>query len=269
MPDFNAFVTQRIDFAPGLMVLQVAPDGWALPAFKPGQFSVLGLNASTARCAEAEPEDLPPAKDAFIRRAYSIASSSMEREYLEFYIALVRSGSLTPRLFSLQAGDRLWLSPKATGLFTLEQVPEDQNLVFISTGTGLAPYMSMIHTHLDPGHPRRIAIIQGARNSGDLGYRTELFHLQHLAPTFSYLPVITRPAAELVPWKGHTGRLQTFWQRHELDKVWGFAPHPSHTHLFLCGNPGMIEAMKPLLAAEGFSLHSRQEPGQVHVEEYW
>ena len=269
MPALNAIVTQRIDFAPGLMVLRVAPEGWELPAFKPGQYSVLGLAASAPRCADAEPEDPTPAPDAFIRRAYSIASSSMEQEYLEFYIAQVKSGALTPRLFSLQVGDRVWLSPKATGLFTLEQVPEDKNLVFISTGTGLAPYMSMIHTHLQPGQPRRIAIIQGARNSWDLGYRAELFHLQHLARNFTYIPVITRPAGELVPWKGHTGRLQAFWAQRELEKIWGFAPEPSHTHIFLCGNPDMIDAMKPLLEAEGFALHSKQVPGQIHVEEYW
>ena len=210
MPELNAFVTQRIDFAPGLAVLRVAPDGWELPTFKPGQFAVLGLPASAARCADSEPEDPPPAPDVFIRRAYSIASSSIEREYLEFYIAHVKSGSLTPRLFYLQVGDRLWLSPKATGLFTLEQVPEDQNLVFISTGTGLAPYMSMIHTHLNPNQQRKIAVIQGARNSWDLGYRTELFHMQHLALNFTYMPVITRPTAELVPWERPYGAASEF-----------------------------------------------------------
>ena len=141
--------------------------------------------------------------------------------------------------------------------------------MFISTGTGLAPYMSMIHTHLNPSQPRRIAIVQGARNSWDLGYRGELFHLQHLAQNFTYIPVITRPAGELVPWKGHTGRLQAFWAQHELEKVWGFAPEPANTHIFLCGNPDMIDAMKPLLEAEGFTLHTRQVPGQIHVEEYW
>ena len=73
-----------------------------LPAFKPGQYSVLGLAASATRCADAEPEDPPPAPDAFIRRAYSIASSSMEREYLEFYIAHVKSG-VRARLFSLKS----------------------------------------------------------------------------------------------------------------------------------------------------------------------
>jgi len=269
MPDLNAIVIQRMDFAPGLMVLRVAPDDWELPAFKPGQFSVLGLAASAPRCPDAEPEDPMPAPDAFIRRAYSIASSSLEREYLEFYIAHVKSGALTPRLFSLQVGDRVWLSPKATGLFTLDEVPEDQNLVFISTGTGLAPYMSMIHTHLRPDHSRRFAILQGARNSWDLGYRTELFHLQHLAPNFRYLPIITRPADELVPWKGHTGRLQAFWTQGERNQACGFTPEPAHTHVFLCGNPDMIDAMKPLLEAEGFTLHTKQQPGQIHVEEYW
>ena len=64
-----------------------------------------------------------------IRRAYSIASSSRIGEYMEFYIALVTSGALTPRLFDLSIGDPIWLSPKVTGMFTLEQVPAGKNLV--------------------------------------------------------------------------------------------------------------------------------------------
>ena len=67
---------------------------------------------------------------------------------MEFYVALVTSGALTPRLFALNIGDRLWLGTKITGMFTFDQVPEDQNVVMIATGTGLAPYMSMLTTHL-------------------------------------------------------------------------------------------------------------------------
>ena len=97
----NAIVTQRIEVAPGLMVLRVVPDGWHLPEFTPGQFAVLGLPPDAARCPGADIEDQTPRPDRLIRRAYSIASSSVAREYLEFYINLVRSGSLSPRLFAL------------------------------------------------------------------------------------------------------------------------------------------------------------------------
>lgn len=268
MPDLNAVVTQRIDFAPGLMILRVAPDGWELPAFKPGQFSVLGLPASSPRAEEAGPENPVPAPDSFIRRAYSIASSSTEREYLEFYIAMVTSGALTPRLFALKVGDRVFLSPKATGMFTLDQVAPEQNLIFIGTGTGLAPYMSMIRTHVEANEPRKFFVLHGARNSWDLGYRTELFYLQRFASNFTYAPIIDGPEKEIVPWRGHIGFAQDLWKEGVIEKTWGFKPSPSNSHIFLCGNPLMIEAMVKVLTDEGFTVHTKQNPGQIHIEEF-
>lgn len=267
MSELNAVVTQRIDFAPGLMILRVAPVGWELPAFRAGQYSVLGLPASAPRVADATPEAPVPAPDTFIRRAYSIASSSSEREYLEFYITLVKSGALTSRLFALDVGDRVFMSPRTTGMFTLDQVARDQNLVFIGTGTGLAPYMSMIRTHVEAHEPRRFFVIHGARNSWDLGYRTELFYLQRFAPNFTYLPTIDHPDGEAVSWKGRVGYAQDAWKQGVVEQAWGFRPSPADTHIFLCGNPRMLEAMKETLAKEGFSLHSKQAPGQIHIEE--
>jgi len=148
MPELNAVVTHREVLAPGLMIMRVAPVGWTLPAFSAGQFGVLGLPAGAPRSEGSDPEPEPP-KEAMVRRAYSIASSSLASEFLEFYIVEVPSGVLTPRLFALKVGDPLWVGPKFTGLFTLDQVAPERNLVFIATGTGLAPYMSMLRTHLD------------------------------------------------------------------------------------------------------------------------
>ena len=97
----NAVVIQRIEISPELVVLRVASDGWELPPFEAGQFAVLGLSGKSARITWSDPEEEPPEPERLIRRAYSIASSSVSNEYLEFYILLVRSGQLTPRLFSL------------------------------------------------------------------------------------------------------------------------------------------------------------------------
>ena len=171
-------VTQQIEVAPGLMILRVAPDGWELPDFLPGQYVVLGLPAGAPRCADSDPE--PPSGDPnkLIRRAYSIASSSVAREYLEFYITLVRSGELTPRLFSLQVGQRLWVGRKVTGMFTLRDVPQDKQLVLLATGTGIAPYMSMVRTVLATEGTQRFAVVHGARHSWDLGYQGELIAVQ-------------------------------------------------------------------------------------------
>jgi ferredoxin--NADP+ reductase len=264
-----AVVTQRVDVAPELIILRVAADGWELPNFVAGQYVVLGLPGSAPRCSDSDPEPEPPDPNKIIRRAYSIASSSLAWQYMEFYISLVRSGELTPRLFKLGLGDRLGMGRKVTGMFTLSQVPADQHVVLIATGTGVAPYMSMIRTSLSADSPRRIAVIHGARHSWDLGYHAELMSLAHICPKLTYIPVVSRPNEEPVPWGGKSGHCQDIWTTRQLNDLWGLHLDPGNTHVFLCGNPAMIEQMVGILGTEGFREHSRKTPGQVHTEKYW
>lgn len=127
-----------------------------------------------------------------IRRAYSIASSSKVREYVELYVTFVRSGELTPRLWMLHPGDRLWLGPKATGHFTMDPVPPGKNVVLVGTGTGLAPYMSMIRDHHRCNRGRRFVVVHGARYVQELGYRSELEALDRGCSTLVYLPTVSR-----------------------------------------------------------------------------
>ena len=266
----NAVVTQRIEVAPGLFILQVVPDGWPLPPFRPGQFAVLGLPPEAPRHPMADPTDDPPPKPGvLIRRSYSIASSSADQQYLEFYLNLVRSGSLTPRLCALEVGDRLWLGPRISGLFTFDQLPDGVNLVMVATGTGLAPYMSMLRTDLEHEKNRRLAVLHSARHSWDLGYRAELIMMERLRRNLTYVATVSRPQEEPVPWGGLVGHVQELWQRRILEGIWGFRPEPENTHVFLSGNPDMIEEMAAILAAEGFREHTPQRPGEVHAERYW
>jgi ferredoxin--NADP+ reductase len=265
----NAVVTHRSEVAPGLMILRVAPDGWTLPSFKPGQFAVLGLPHDAPRHPLSDPDEPPTKPGALIRRSYSIASSSRENEYLEFFLNFVRSGSLTPRLFHLGPGDRVWLGPKITGLFTFDQVPPDVNVVMIGTGTGLAPYMSMLRTFATEMPKRRLAVIHGARHSWDLAYRDELVTTQRVRPGLAYLATVSRPEEEPVPWGGECGRVQDVWARRRVAEAWGVPPSPADTHVLLCGNPTMIEDMIELLGSEGYREHTRQQAGEVHVERYW
>ena len=264
----NSVVTAKMELSPRLMIMRVATVGWPLPEFEPGQFAVLGLPGSAPRSRLSEPEISPSDPDKLIRRAYSIASSSLTREYMEFYINMVSNGALTPRLFALEVGDNIWLSPKITGMFTLDQVPPDKNVVMIATGTGLAPYISMLGTDLMCGTRRHYAVLHGAYHSWDLGYRSELLTLQHLCQNFTYIATIDRPQDEPVPWTGCTGWVQDLWKREVVTKAWGLQPTPANTHVFLCGNPAMIESMEEVLTQEGFRLPTHSQPGEIHAERF-
>ncbi|MBI3794434.1 MAG: hypothetical protein HY280_06865 [Nitrospinae bacterium] len=111
----NAVLLKRVEVAPGLIILSVKPDGWKLPVFEPGQYAVLGLSGSALRTDLSDPETEALPADKIIKRAYSIASSSKENEYVELYITLIRSGSLTPRIFALKEGDKIFLADKFKG----------------------------------------------------------------------------------------------------------------------------------------------------------
>lgn len=266
---YNAVVAQRVEVASGLAILRVVPRGWALTGFKAGQYTVLGLLGSAPRASLTDPEEPPSPPEKLIRRAYSIASSSVDSEFAEFYVTLVRSGALTPRLFALKPGDPLWLSPKVVGMFTLDRVPRGKDILLIATGTGIAPYMSMLRTHLADMGSARVAVVHGARHSWDLGYRAELATMQRLCPNFRYVPILSGADEEPLRWMGCTGFINDHWAEGGLRKELGFSPDPEGTHIFLCGNPLMIEAMLPLLAAEGFKEQTPQRPGTVHLERYW
>ncbi|MEE9614380.1 MAG: ferredoxin--NADP reductase [Thermodesulfobacteriota bacterium] len=271
MPELNAVVTQRVELAPGLIVLRVKPEGWALPDFIAGQFTVLGLPGSAPRITFSDGEEPAPEPEKMIKRAYSIASSSVEKEYVEFYITLIRSGALTPRLFSLKVGDKLWMSQKFVGIFTLSQIEREDtggNIILLATGTGIAPYMSMLRTELERGDSRCYAVVHGARHSWDLGYRAELRTMARICKNFNYVPVISRPDEEPAGWGGKAGYIQDVWTD-DIETLFGFKPSPEDTHIFLCGNPAMIETMTDRLSSDGYAEHTKKQPGQIHTEKFW
>lgn len=252
--EFNAKILSISNVDGNLKIFRVAPQQGNIVEFRPGQFAVLAL---------------PNQNGEWIKRAYSIASSSKQNEYLEFYVALVSKGGFTPLLFALNENSPIYLAPKISGLFTLNDVPPDQHIVLISTGTGLAPYMSMLRSTFVCNSRQRIAIIHGARQSTELGYKNELESFAQLCKNFAYIPIISRPQNEVTPWNGHTGHVQDIWKNGILEKTWGFKLTPNNCHFFLCGNPAMIEANKEMLLKEGYLNHSKHSPGNIHIESFW
>lgn len=268
--ELNAVLAERIDYGSALAIFRVIPKGWDIPNFKPGQYSTLGVYASTARAVGCEPDKTPIADPTkLLKRAYSIASAPSEKNYVEFNIALVRQGLFTPRLWSLKVGDSLFMGPKITGTFIMDSVPEDKNVVFVGTGTGLGPFMSMISDSFKAGSNRHFAVFHGVRTSQELAYRGELINLARFHPNFHYFPIISRPHEDKAPWKGITGHVQKLWESKVLDQAFPGGATPENTHFFLCGSPNMIKDLTALLGASGFTEHTHKTPGQVHIEKYW
>jgi ferredoxin--NADP+ reductase len=263
----NSVITQILQVSPIMKIIRVKPVGWEFPEFKGGQFVALALPGSAERCPEATDEfETPADPDKLIKRAYSIASTSTA-DFVEFYITLVHSGALTPRLFNLNIGDKVWMGKKGVGMFTLDAVHEDRNIVLIATGTGVAPYMSMLRSDALK-RKGNIMVVHGAANSWDLGYSSELQLLESMFDSFTYYPTITEPEKEPAGWAGDTRYIGDIWADDFAEKKWGFRPSPEDTSFFLCGNPRMIEGMIDLLRKDGFIEHKRKTPGQIHVEEF-
>ncbi len=264
----NCTLIERQDLANDLAVLRVKPDR-ELFGFRAGQYAVIGLPASAPRFEHSEPDDdEAPTASKLIRRAYSIASSSKTNEYVELYVTLVRSGELTPRLWLLRTGDRLWLSPSAKGHFTMDDLPQDKNVVLIGTGTGLAPYISMIREHHRCNSGRTFVVVHGARHVRELGYRDELEVLDRDCGTLVYVPTVSRPEPE-EGWRGHVGRVQSVFADGTIDAALDGSMSPSATHAFVSGNPEMVEDIQRLLLGQGYTLHNARLPGTLHVERYW
>ena len=265
---YNATVT-AVDFlTPDLFILKVKPDQHPAP-FTSGQYVLLGLSSNIPRRADCPPEFKEAKPDRLVLRSYSIASGGHETDLIEFYISVVSNGSLTPRLTQLKPGDRLNLGEKIRGFFTLDTVPASHEwVVLAATGTGLAPYVSMMRAHMEKPFPFRFLILHGAPHGWELGYQKELSLYSRLLKNVTYIPSITR-VKEDPWWAGETGRITRYFDTPVLKEKLGLDFDPAKTSVFLCGNPAMIDQVKTILEPKGYTVHKTEAPGSLHTEEYW
>lgn len=262
---YNATVVGKIQMTPDLMVLRVDTDQ-PRESFEAGQYTVLGLYGREGRSENSAAEVVPAEDDKLIQRPYSIASAKTQLKQLEFFISQVKSGQLTPRLFNLELGDRLYVSERIVGVFTLADTPEGRDIVMIATGTGIAPYLSFLRSYLISRPASRMAVIQGAAKQWDLGYSSELSFLDDSFPNFYYLPTLTDAGST---WTGYELWIEEMLDQAVVEEETGIAVDPARTHFFLCGNPEMIKQVSAWLADYGYEKHTRRNPGSLHVEEFW
>jgi len=301
---YNATIVDVRRLHDELTILRVEPDAEPL-VYEPGQYTTLGLGSWEPRVAGCQPED-PAEGDhlELVKRAYSISSRLINDQgelvrpgterVLEFYVSLVRQATphpppLTPRLFALEPGNRLFVGPKAHGRYTHAGVAEDDDVLFAATGTGEAPHNAMIAELLARGHRGRIASIVCVRFRKDLGYLAEHRELERRFDRFRYVPLTTREGENVDASRADfVGKLyvQDLFASPDFEERTGIALLPERTHVFLCGNPDMIGApvhprdslrrfaaergMVELLEKRGFTVDAPpHQPGNVHFEKYW
>ena len=234
----SATVTQRTDWAPGLFSLVL--DG-AAPPFVPGQFASLGRMGH----------------DGWVQRSYSLASAPDAAP--EVFLVEVPGGRLTPALDALQIGDHLAIGPRAAGHFTLHRVPDATVLWLVATGTGLAPYLSMLRAGVT-GRFGRVIVVHGVRESAHLAYAAELDAM----PGVQRIGVVSREAGGTL-----VGRITERIADGSLEDAAGAALAAGQGQVLLCGNPAMVAEVQTLLADRGMLRNRPSAPGQVTAERYW
>lgn len=300
---YNAQIIDRLDVHDELTILRVSPDD-GTTGFAPGQYSVMGLGNWEPRVPGCEEEHLEVKNvRRLLKRAYSFSCSMLDEggrlhrpadfPYFEFYVVLVRYGEthppgLTPRLFALGAGDRLYVGPKATGHYTLDSVQSRDDVILLATGTGEAPHNAMVAHLLSSGHGGRIVAVTCVRQKRDLGYVETHRQLERAHANYRYLTLTTREPENLdASRRDFVGKryLQEHFESGDFERDSGVALDPLRTHIFLCGNPAMIGAprhdtngdtrfptpvgMIEILARRGFRPDERSRPGNIHYEKYW
>lgn len=266
----NAQIVHRENLTDYLSILRIQPDETPVPEFKPGQFATLGLPRlpTEAEAARLRQHGKEP-RIRVTRRAYSIASAPSQREYLEFFIILVEDGKLTPEIWKLPDNGRIWMHADIRGEFTLDPVPAGKDLVTISTGTGLAPFVSMYKAYRETGRWRRFVCVNGVRHARDLGYQAELEQFARQDPNFIYIPLVSR-ATDEDPWTGLRGRVNVLFDGDTFAQHAGFELKSEDAQIMLCGNPAMIDGVQETLTARGFSTYGKDNPeGNIHFERYW
>ena len=271
-------VLSKTTWTPNLFSFTVSrPDSFKFTA---GQFVRLGVNPSQlnyykqlSKVADAEEdEDLNETLDEDIFRAYSIVSSPFD-EVLEFFSIVIPDGAFTSQLQHLEVGDELLLNTVPFGFLTLAryQKPLPKDLWLLATGTGLAPFLSMLQDLKTWEDYEHIVLAYSARSEEELAYIEKIESLQEDFGTLVdnpakliFIPIVTREPIE----GALTERLPKLLLDGTLQARAGIDLDVDSTHVMLCGNPEMVEDTKETLKSLGLVMNRRGE-GNIAVENYW
>lgn len=220
--------------------------------FLNGQFAMIGLQVN------GKP----------LLRAYSMASANYE-DRLEFFSIKVSDGPLTSRLQHLKEGDPLLVGRKVTGTLVQDSLTPGRTLYLLGTGTGLAPFASIVKDPEAYDRFERVVLVHGCRTVAELGYGEEIVrslpeneHIGDLVrDKLLYYPTVTRE-----PFRNR-GRITELLASGKLPADLGLPPLNTETdRLMLCGSPAMLQDVTALLDERGFTEGSHSKPGEYVIE---
>ena len=216
-------------------------------SFEAGQFVRIALDLGGERIA----------------RPFSFVNAPAD-PVLEFYGVIVPQGPLAPHLARLQAGDRLYVADNPSGFLVLSEVPAAEDLWLVATGTGIAPFLSMLRTETPWQRYRRVILVHGVRHASELVYQDLIARVRSDRKQFNYISFVSReshPAslAGRIPAAVRDGRLEAL----------GRPISPERSQFMLCGNPDMLKDTAAALAERGLRKNRRRTPGQITVESFW
>lgn len=221
--------------------------------FENGQFVMIGLEVA------GKP----------LMRAYSIASANWE-EQLEFFSIKVQDGPLTSRLQHIQPGDTILIGKKPTGTLLISDLHPGRNLYLLGTGTGVAPWLSIIKDPETYERFDKVILVHGVRLAEDLAYRD---YFEKELPQHEFLGEMIRekllyyPAVSREPFPNH-GRITHLLDSGEMMRTLGIEPlSAEHDRAMICGSPQMLADFRRILDDRGFFAAPRiGSPGQYVFE---
>ena len=224
--------------------------------FVPGQFARIGVPGA--------------AEGSIVWRAYSIASASYD-EHLEFFSVVVPGGQFTSRLSKLREGDPIFVERKSYGFLTTDRFQSGRDLWMLATGTGLAPFLSILHEFDTWESYDNLILVQSVRTAPELAYEELIQGFEgseyygEFAHKLRYARIVTR---EEVPGTLRD-RVTKLLGNGVLEQNLGLRLDHDRSRIMLCGNPEMVEDSRKLLVERGFRLSRRGDPGHLAVENYW
>ena len=220
--------------------------------FRNGEFAMMGLEV------EGKP----------LLRAYSMASANYE-DHLEFYSIKVQQGPLTSRLQHIKQGDQLLVSKKPTGTLLWDRLRPGKQLYLLSTGTGLAPFLSIIKDPEVYENFEKVILVHGCRYINELTYQRLITHeLKHneyfgesVREKLIYYPAVTRE-----PFKNY-GRITSLLKSGKLMEDIDMPElNLDDDRFMLCGSPAMLNSLTAILDNLGFSETRRDDIGEYVIE---